>query len=159
MQTHLTEVEYRLQRAEDILRRIFTEEQVTHLLDQNVSGEVPVLPPVRSAEDATTRQVTPDSGQTYHSYNHQQYDAQANYSPPFPATLGWLVSSGPGASPSTEQLEPNEGVYQTADYSDEEEFEWDEQERSSAGLGSSNPAARSMGDEEGVKRSWMAWPH
>lgn len=111
-----------------------------------------MLPPVRSAEDATTRQVTPDSGQTYHSYNHQQYDAQANYSPPFPATLGWLVSSGPGASPSTEQLEPNEGVYQTADYSDEEEFEWDEQERSSAGLGSSNPAARSMGDEEGVKK-------
>lgn len=99
------------------MKRIFSEEQVTRLLDQEISGDIPVLPSFRGGEDV---EVT--------------------------TNLSWPTeSSDVGASPS------DPGLYPITDYSDEE-YEWDEQEHSSAGLGSGDFAAPVEGDEEGVTK-------
>ena len=147
-------MEYRLQRAEAILKRIFAEEQVTHILDQDASGEIPALPHVRLADDATNQQVGSDPTQSYYPYNHQQqYDAQTNLAQPPTAKLTWAESSNYGASPSitqSDQPDQSESLYTTADYSDEE-FEWDEQEQAPSGI-SGDFAAPTEGEEEGVKK-------
>ncbi|KAF1343722.1 fungal-specific transcription factor domain-containing protein [Delphinella strobiligena] len=126
---HLTEVEHRLNRAEAILKRLFSEEQVTYILDQDVSGDVPVLPEIRPS--VKSRRSTSDINE---SYRQQSWPESVNYQ-----------------TKPLQELDQSEGLYPRAEYSDDE-FEWDEQEQTSAGLGSGDFAAPSEGEEEGLKK-------
>ena len=147
---YVTAVEYRLHRAEEILKRIFTEEQVTHLLDHNVSGDVPVLPPIRLTDDTTIERVTPDPGETLQLYDDQQHDTQVNHPSASSAELGWAESNELGLVHTVASRDSRDGLCRTADHSDREEFEWDEQEKVSASLGSDISGLRTEDDEKGT---------
>ncbi|KAG9691553.1 hypothetical protein KCU59_g23791, partial [Aureobasidium melanogenum] len=71
---HLTEVEHRLSRAEAILKRLFSDQEVAYLLDQERSGDVPVLPSIRNASQTQTPRTASPAGGSINSpaSSHQQ---------------------------------------------------------------------------------------
>ncbi|KAL1297482.1 hypothetical protein AAFC00_005004 [Neodothiora populina] len=139
---HLTEVEHRLQRAEAILKRLYTEDQVTFLLDQDVSGDIPVLPPLRSSDNGTPRQSMSDGGQLHATPTNQQHDHSIEPVKIESSQSWWSTPTEHEPYVSSPSVRPDAN----------EEFEWDEQEQSSAGLGSGDFAPPSAGGEEGVKK-------
>ncbi|KAH0360596.1 hypothetical protein KCU65_g9301, partial [Aureobasidium melanogenum] len=144
---HLTEVEHRLSRAEAILKRLFTNQEVAYLLDQEQSGDVPALPSIRNASQTQTPRTASPAGGSIHSpaSSHQQ---QSVTSQPQTSVRRSVSLEDPGSAwsfPTTDvEPDPTAALYPDGD----EEFEWDEREQT----GLAGGVAMTEDDEEGVRK-------
>lgn len=132
-------MEHRLSRAEALLKRLFSDQEVGYLLDQEQSGEVPVLPATKNASQ-TPRSASPAGASTQSpatsALRHQE------------SIQGSAGIEDPGSAwsfPGTDiKPEPTVPLYPDGD----EEFEWDEREQT----GLAGGVAFADHDEEGVKK-------
>lgn len=148
-QRHLTEVEHRLSRAEALLKRLFSDNEVSYLLDQERSGDVPALPATRNASQ--TPQTASPAGSSAHSpaasQSQQQSLPQVTSHPqePTQGSVKFDDNASAWSYPATDiEPDPTAALYPDGD----EEFEWDEREQTSLSGG----VAITDDDEEGVKK-------
>ncbi|THZ70632.1 hypothetical protein D6C85_05809 [Aureobasidium pullulans] len=144
---HLTEVEHRLSRAEGILKRLFSDQEVSYMLDQERSGDVPTLPPIRSiSQTHTPRAASPAAGSVDSPVASQQQRSVT--SQPQVPSQGSAGLDDPGSAwsfPTTDvEPDPTAALYPDGD----EEFEWDEREQT----GLHGGVAITEDDEEGVRK-------
>ncbi|CAC9885796.1 unnamed protein product, partial [Aureobasidium pullulans] len=140
-------VEHRLSRAEGILKRLFSDQEVSYLLDQERSGDVPTLPPIRSiSQTHTPRTASPAAGSVDSPVTSQQQRSVT--SQPQVPSQGSTGLDDPGSAWSfpTTDVEPDltAALYPDGD----EEFEWDEREQT----GLHGGVAITEEDEEGVRK-------
>lgn len=138
---HLTEVEERLERAETILKGLFTDSQVSHMLDhgtidfseapRRLEGLFPItgaLPRTQSGPNLRRSQpfaAPSPAGQIFGHASNQQSPTDVELSRPSSATEQYLDSPlpAPGPGPTGKVSLPFESAPSANNY-----FEWDEQE-------------------------------
>ncbi|KAI4727485.1 hypothetical protein E4T49_04743 [Aureobasidium sp. EXF-10728] len=144
---HLTEVEHRLSRAEAILKRLFSDHEVSYLLDQERSGDVPILPSVRDASQTQTPRTASPAGGSINSPAslHQQQSITSQSQAPIQGSAAFEDPGSTWSFPTTDvEPDPTAALYPDGD----EEFEWDEREQT----GLSGGVALAEDDEEGVRK-------
>lgn len=144
---HLTEVEHRLSRAEAILKRLFSDQEVSYLLDHERSGAVPVLPSVKNASPTPLpRTASPAAGSINSSTSsHQQQSATSQPQTSISGHTSLEDHASTWSFPTTDvEPDPAASLYPDGD----EDFEWDEREQT----GLSGGVAMAQDDEEGVRK-------
>lgn len=144
---HLTEVEHRLSRAEAILKRLFSDQEVSYLLDHERSGAVPVLPSVKNASPTPLpRTASPAAGSINSSTSsHQQQSATSQPQTSISGHTSLEDHASTWSFPTTDvEPDPAASLYPDGD----EDFEWDEREQT----GLSGDVAMAQDDEEGVRK-------
>jgi len=144
---HLTEVEHRLSRAEAILKRLFSDQEVSYLLDHERSGDVPVLPSVKSASQTTPPRTASPAGGSINSQSSslQQQSVTSQLRAPIRGNTGVEDHASSWSFPTTDiEPDPTASLYPDGD----EDFEWDEREQT----GLAGGVAMAQDDEEGVRK-------
>lgn len=100
--------------------------------------------------------MTAETGQTYHPGTHEQHDAQTSVSQPANQESVWHASNGQEASPSvvdSDRPDSRRDLHQTIDYSDEEEFQWDEQDEVSGGHDYNRSTVLAEDESQDIKKA------